>query len=142
MAIQQTVYQPTASQYASAAMHLETPINHIRIDNVRYAIVTSGNSDRVYWLPADGSSCPCIWWEKTRTTCSHLLALELQATMDELAEQPHTFADYRAMYPGCAAGCGQIVDSSRQTFCDDCAAIQEREQRMTAARARVVEAWI
>jgi hypothetical protein len=137
MMAQQTVYQPTASQYASAATHLETPIHHIRIDGQRFAIVTSGNSDHVYWLPADGTSCPCIWWETTRTTCSHLLALELAALEQELAEAP-VMAD---LYTRCArVGCGELTEGTR--LCDEDAAIEERGQRMAAARARVVESWI
>lgn len=132
---------PTPSMWASASTHLEHRIEHIRIDGIRWAVVTSGNSGRVYRLPADASWCPCKWNTETRTRCSHMLSVELQATMDELRSEPvPSFERFRDLYPSCAAGCGQVTEGN--TFCEDCSARREREDRLAAARQRVVEAWL
>lgn len=135
----------TPSQWAAATMHLENRDQWvtIRIEGVRFVIVTSGTSGRVYGLPVDASSCPCKWNTETRTQCSHMLALELAATMDELAEDAAvpTLVSLRSLYPPCMGGCGSVLDSSTQSWCDDCAAIRERSERMAAARRRVIEEW-
>lgn len=100
MAVQAPVYQPTASQMASAATHLDMRNDpdprqrwaNVRIAGVRYVSVTSGNSERKYLVRADADGCECVWYERTLTRCSHMLAVELAATLDELAaaqiEQP------------------------------------------------------
>ena len=122
----QTSYTATPSQFASAAMHLETRIEHVRVDGVRYAVVQSGTSGRVYYVRADASACDdaCIWWTKTRTICSHLLALELAAMEDELRETASvpSLLSLRDLYPGCAAGCGELLDSGFSRLCDRCLA--------------------
>lgn len=145
MAVQSKPITATASQWASARTHLERRIEYVRFEGVRYAIVVSGNSDRVYHLPADASKCPCVWWEIMRTMCAHMLAVELAATMDELAEQPHQLADYAAVYARCAGGCGEAVDYSGER-CWTCLSEQTRREtiasKMAAARRRVAAEWV
>lgn len=132
------VYHPTASQYASAATHLERrgDWRTIRIDGTRYVVMASGNSGRTYILRADGAGCQCIWYQQTGTTCSHMLAVYLAATMDELAEEPVTGA--RDIYTHCV-DCGDLTELIR---CLECGARHERAERLAAARRRVVEEWI
>ena len=83
-----TVTPPTASQWASAATHLEQRASWrtIRIDGTRYVVLTSGNSGRVYIVRADARGCGCRWSQRAATPCSHRLAVELAATLEELAE--------------------------------------------------------
>src|SRR5215207_3565831 len=80
---------PTASQWASAATHLERQADWrtIRIDAVRYVVLQSGNSGRTYILRADAAGCQCVWYQRTGQRCSHMLAVELAALESELAEQ-------------------------------------------------------
>lgn len=84
-----TVYTPTASQLASAALHLErqSEWRYVRITGTRYVVIESGNSGRTYLVRADAAGCSCIWYTRTLTRCSHMLALELGALEDELREQ-------------------------------------------------------
>src|SRR3954470_645037 len=64
----------SASQWASAATHLELrdEWRTVRIDGVRYVVLVSGRSGRVYHVRADAGGCRCRWYEKTRTMCSHM----------------------------------------------------------------------
>ena len=106
----QTSYTATPSQYASAAMHLETRIEHVRVDGQRYAVVQSGNSGRVYIMPADASACDdaCAWYQKTGQRRSHGLAVELAALEDELREtaDPKPCASYIDLFLSCRkSGC-------------------------------------
>src|SRR4051812_22084531 len=66
----------SASQWASASVHLDLRDDWrtVRIDGVRYVVLTSGNSGRVYHVRADGKGCGCKWYERTATRCSHALA--------------------------------------------------------------------
>ncbi len=137
MAIRPPVYHPTPSQYASAATHLamRSEWRTVRIGDVRYVVLVSGNSGRVYYVRADAEGCGCVFYVQTARQCSHMLSVELAAIEDELAEAP-VMAN---LYQRCAAvGCEAICESR---LCDDCAAIEERGQRMAAARRRVVEEW-
>jgi hypothetical protein len=125
---------PTASQFASATTHLErrSEWRTVRIDGVRYISLVSGRSNRVYLARADAAGCSCTWSQTMSSPCSHRIAIELAALEDELAEETTTLAE---LYPRCArVGCGAICENR---LCDDCAAIQERSERLAAARARV-----
>lgn len=144
----------TASQYASAAMHLEMrgDWRTIRIDNVRYVVLVSGTSGRVYWVRADAGarSCRCIWSENSTTPCSHRLAVDLAATEDELREglaslDATAFADYLTatyapLFSRCAGGCGDSVEVTGER-CWACLSEQTRRETMAAARARVLKGW-
>lgn len=154
MATQQA-YQPTASQFAAAHMHLDrrSEWRGVRIAGERYVILPSGRTDHVYTVRADAAGCSCPWSLRTGTECSHRLAVYLAATEDHLADMIDDIdaaiaeafvrlVDMRAELPGCAGGCGQIVPQSNLLFCDDCSAARERQERMAAARRRVVEAWL
>lgn len=93
------VYQPTASQYASAASHLDRSSDwrHFWIDDTRYVSLTSGCSGKRYTVRADARGCSCLWSQKTGAPCSHRVALELAALEADLVEQPR---------PSCwTAGC-------------------------------------
>lgn len=137
------VYQPTASQYAAASTHLEKPITYIRSNGIRYAVVTSGTSGRVYQVRADASACAehCIWWTRTRTQCSHMLAVELSALDDELfAAQvdaalapPSNVSRYDQIMPGCI-DCGDLADGFDKR-CSKCASDAEWNARRDAQRA-------
>lgn len=79
---------PTPSAWASATSHLElrSEWQTVRIGGVRYVILTSGTSGRVYHVRADAAGCLCRWYERTLQQCSHMLAVELAALEDELIE--------------------------------------------------------
>lgn len=142
MAVRTPVYHPTPSQWASAATHLEqrSEWRTVRIDGTRYVVLVSGNSGRTYFVRADAAGCGCLWYAKTQEQCSHMLAVYLSATLDELAESTPVIERLRALYPPCAAGCGAITEGN--LFCDTCSAARERAERLAAARRRVVEAWL
>jgi hypothetical protein len=121
---------PTPSQWASAATHLEgrEDWRSVRIEGVRYVVLTSGRSGRVYHVRADAAGCRCKWYEKTASQCSHMLAVELAALADELAERPAA-----PIFERCRA-CGSLTDGPRR-LCDDCAADQARRLDRAARRA-------
>lgn len=83
------VYTPTASQWASAATHLamRSEWRYVRIGDVRYVVLVSGTSGRVYYVRADARGCGCLWSQKAATPCSHRIAVDLAATEDELVEE-------------------------------------------------------
>lgn len=89
------VYQPTASQFASATVHMERrdEWRTVRIDGVRYVSMVSGRSNRVYLVRADAGGCSCSHYRTTWRTCAHMLAVELAATLDELIEQAAAIED-------------------------------------------------
>ena len=137
---------PTPSQWANAARHMELRDDPqigwrtIHIDDVRYVVMTSAVSGRVHWARADALGCDCLWSQRAATPCSHRLALELAATLVELAESTPIIERLRALYPPCAGGCGNITEGN--AFCDECSAARERAERLAAARRRAIEAWI
>jgi len=137
-------FTATAAQMASALMHLEmrSEWRTVRIGDVRYVVLVSGNSGRVYYVRADGRGCDCVWSQRAATPCSHRVAVELAAIEDELREEyvvgSASLKAMRDLFPGCAGGCGQIVEARDGLWCDDCAAQRERAERMAAARARVL----
>lgn len=81
-------YTATSAQWASATSHLElrSEWQTVRIGGVRYVILTSGTSGRVYHVRADAAGCLCRWYGRTLQQCSHMLAVELAALEDELRE--------------------------------------------------------
>lgn len=136
------VYTATPSQWASAATHLDQreAWRTVRIDGVRYVVLVSGNSGRVYMVRADARGCGCLWSERAATPCSHRLAVELAALEDELAEAavhpspaltPRLTAD--DLWPACAAGCGDLVDRLGET-CWTC--LSNDTRRLDEARRR------
>jgi hypothetical protein len=139
MAIQIPVYHPTPSQWASAAMHLDRrdEWRFFWVSGVRYVALPSGNSGRTYWVRASADGCSCPWYARTLEQCSHMLAVYAQATEQELAEAP-LMAD---LFTRCArVGCTELCEGT--TLCDACSALAERSERMAAARAKVLGAWI
>jgi hypothetical protein len=145
MAIQTTLYSPTPSQWASAAAHLDrrSEWRTYRVDGVRYVVLPSACSGKVYAVRAAADGCGCPFYTRTLNQCSHMLSVYLAATLDELAEDeeaPVSLKDLRNLFPPCAAGCGQVTEGA--LFCEDCSAARERSERMAAARRRVVEAWV
>lgn len=90
-----TSYQPTPSQWASAAMHLDrrSDWRYFRVDGVRYVALPSGRSEHVYRLPVDGTTCDCEWSKRGYPLCSHKLAMELAATEDDLRAAPALLSD-------------------------------------------------
>lgn len=86
--MQSTVYSPTTSQWASATSHMDlrSEWQTVRIGGVRYVILTSGTSGRVYHVRADATGCLCRWYERTLQQCSHMLSVELAALEDDLIE--------------------------------------------------------
>jgi hypothetical protein len=142
------MYQtPTASQYASAACHLDQrpAWRGVRIDGIRYVVLTSGNSGRVHIVRADARGCGCIWSQRGATPCSHRLAVELAALEDDLRESAQTPAPARRLtieelMPACRA-CGGLCE---RDLCSKCAAelaYAERIAAKRAARVKVPEAW-
>ena len=136
------VTAPTASQWASAALHLERRPDwrYIRIDGVRYAVLASGNSGRTYQLRADAAGCSCCWYQKTGTTCSHMLALELDALEIELSDAaidavlgpaPKARPSYADLFPGCR-DCGDLVDGYHDGRCRRCGEDAEWQARRDA----------
>ena len=139
----QTSYTATPGQYASAAMHLELRSEwaYVRINGERYVSMTSGTSGHVYLLRADGRGCACTYYETTGKLCSHALALELATMEDELRETASvpSLASYRDLFPGCAGGCGELVDDggSYSKLCYRCSAEQTFRLEQQSKRERM-----
>jgi hypothetical protein len=125
----------SASQWASAAAHLDLRADWrtVRIDGVRYVVLTSGNSGRVYHVRADAGGCKCRWYEKMATRCSHALAVELAALEDELSAAPAWTVS--ASFPSCRV-CGEATDGARR-LCDRCCAEQTRRLEIASRTAAV-----
>jgi hypothetical protein len=121
-----TLYTATASQYASAASHLDRQADWrvYRFDGVRYVVLVSGCSGKRYSVRADAVACSCPWYEKTLSQCSHMLSVYLQATLEELeteaAYEQQTSKprpSYSDLFPACAEpGCENDPESG-QRFC-------------------------
>ena len=137
----QTSYTPTVSQFASAAMHMELRSEWctVRINGERYVRLESGSSGHVYLLRADARACACAWYEKTGEQCSHMLALELAAMEDELRETASvpSLASYRDLFPGCAGGCGELLDGGYSRLCEHCSAEQTFRLEQQSKRERI-----
>jgi hypothetical protein len=143
MAIQ--ISTPTPSQEASAAMHLDRAAEWrtIRVDGTRYVVLPSGNSGRTYWVRATADGCSCLYYERTGRTCSHMLAVERSAMLEELAENlgiRTVRGRFEDLYPQCRT-CSDSVDRAGER-CLVCLETSERAQRQAAARAQVMEAWV
>ncbi len=115
--------QPTASQFASATVHLERRGEWVYFwrEGVRYVRIISGRSNRLYVLRADSAGCSCAWstnpWSGG-TPCSHRIALELDALEEDLAEA----RDLEQPAPTPAAPTKTIEDlwpTCRVVACDD-----------------------
>ena len=78
----------TDSQRASALAHLDRrdEWRFFWRGDTRYVAMLSGRSNRLYIVRADAGSCSCPWNEKMWQRCAHMLAVELDATEDELRE--------------------------------------------------------
>lgn len=86
-----TSRQPTASQWASATVHLERRDEWLYYwrEGVRYVRIISGRSNRLYVARADADGCSCAWSQNPwsgGTPCSHRIALELDALEEELRD--------------------------------------------------------
>lgn len=89
------VYNPTASQWAAAGMHLERRDEwcYFRSNGVRYVRILSGRSNRLWIARADARGCGCPWSQNMPSPCSHRIALELDALEAELIEQRNADID-------------------------------------------------
>jgi len=124
---------PTASQQASAALHLERRADWrtVRIDGTRYVVLPSGRSTHVYQVRGDAAGCSCPWYLRTGRRCSHMLALELAEAQPVPASKARP--SYDALYPACrTAGCNDVADS-KDGYCDRCASDREWLARRDAA---------
>lgn len=128
----QAVYTP--SQEASAASHLDRQgeWRFYRVDGVRYVALQSGNSGRVYHVRASADGCSCLFYERTGRTCSHMLAVERSAMLEELVEQPARRPSYADLFPKCRT-CSDLVDRAGES-CYACASNEAR--RLDDARRR------
>lgn len=93
----QTSIAPTQSQWASAMTHLEQreEWRFLRISGIRYVSLVSGRSNRVYLARADADGCSCPFYVQTGRQCSHMLAIYLATTEDELREAAEEAAAVR-----------------------------------------------
>jgi hypothetical protein len=141
-----TLYQPTASQFASATAHLERRADWrtYRVDAVRYVALQSASSGTTYSVRADAAGCSCLWYERTGRTCSHMYAVELAALEDELWEAQIDAAlgppapkraSYADLFEACR-DCGDLADGL-DGRCSRCASDAEWEARRDAQRAAV-----
>jgi hypothetical protein len=138
---------PTASQQASAALHLERQADWraVRIDGTRYVILPSGRSGHVYTVRADAAGCSCPWYVRTGQRCSHMLALELSEPRPAPAPTPKR-SRYEDLFPACAGGCGELVERKGER-CYRCVSSEvhrlDVEARMAVKQtARATEAWL
>jgi len=136
---------PTPSQWASASLHLERRYDWriVRIDGERYVVLASATSGHVYAVRADAAGCGCPWYTRMGRQCAHMLALELAATEDELAEQPAPSpkkrASYADLFAACAAGCGELVERKGEA-CYRCASGEAHRLEMARKRELVANA--
>src|SRR3954471_20312039 len=125
---------PTPSQWAAASLHLERRADwrFVHIGGTRYAVVPSGRSGHVYQVRDDAAGCSCPWYTKTGQRCSHMLALELAATADELAEVRPAPQRTATTHRLCLRkACGALLAPEwPYKFCDHC---QERQRAILDA---------
>mgnify|MGYP001582261380 CR=1 FL=1 len=133
---QATILHGTASQRASAEMHLERREDwrYIRVAGTRYVVLPSGHSGSTHWVRDDARGCSCLFYAKTFATCSHMISVRMANEAD--AQQVPSLKSYRDLFPGCAGGCGDLVDGPSQ-FCDRCSSDQAHQQEMAAKRRAV-----
>jgi hypothetical protein len=129
---------PLPGQWEAAALHLARRSEWIdvRISGVRYVVLVSGTSGRIYTVRADARGCLCKFYQSGGRRCSHMLAVELAALEDELAEQasaaaPKPRATYDDLFAACP--CGDLADG-QDGMCSRCASDREWQQRTDAAR--------
>jgi hypothetical protein len=133
-------YQPTASQWASAACHFDRMADwrFVRIAGERYAVIPSGTSGRTYLCRAAADGCSCPWYVRTGRQCAHMLTLELaelELELREAAPDPSSHLTYDALMPACR-DCGDLADGL-DGRCDRCASEREwnaRRELVGAAR--------
>jgi len=104
------VYQPSASQWASATVHLENrdEWRYFRKCGVRYVAIISGRSSRFYVVRADAGGCSCPWGQSPWSfgkPCSHRIAVELAALEADLIESrkqaPKARPTIEELWPSC-----------------------------------------
>lgn len=83
-----TTMIPTASQLASAAMHLDARDSwtYYRMGGVRYVAIQSATSGKTYTVRADGQGCSCRFYAVHQALCSHALAVIEAEHQDRLSE--------------------------------------------------------
>lgn len=138
-----TLYHPTKSQWAAAAMHLDRrdEWRYFRSAGVRYVSIISGRSNRLWIARADADGCGCPWSQNTATPCSHRIALELDALEAELIEARDAAEPVAALFPRCRS-CGSRTD---QQPCDACTSDETRRLetagKVALAGSRYANIW-
>ena len=89
MAIQM-IPNGSPSQQASAQQHLSRrdEWRSVRIGGMRYVVLPSAKSGRVYTVRADGRGCSCPGYTRGLPVCAHMLSVRMD--IEEACEQAVT----------------------------------------------------
>ncbi len=112
-----------------------------------WVIPSRSEAGKAHWTTSFGCTCK---GHRRRGICAHVEAVriweqeqarldaEIDAAIAEALGEVPSLKSLRDLYPPCAGGCGQIIESNL-LWCDDCSAARERAEKLAAARRRVME---
>jgi hypothetical protein len=110
--------------------------------------VPSRSNPKHRWL-ANGAACLCPDYQDRGAMCAHVRAVRLFEAQSQQQEGAATEADptpteavvplkaYRDIFPGCAAGCGDLVERQGER-CYACLQVETRRLDQERKRAAVV----
>jgi hypothetical protein len=118
---------------------LTEPWGAFPVGSVFYG-VPSRSRPNVYHL-ANGVACRCEDYQKNSAMCAHIRAVRIFLAQQEQegsadadpTPAPTSLKSYRDLFPGCVAGCGELVER-RNESCHRCTS--EQVYRLDQARQR------
>lgn len=106
-----------------------------KITGDEFAIFPGSVEGTAWWANFSGCTCPGF---RHRGICAHQLACDLLGEREEASRQAEavpTLASYRDLFPGCVAGCGELVERKNQK-CHRCASNEAYRLEQQAKRER------
>jgi hypothetical protein len=112
-----------------------------KLTGQRFYVVPASNRMTAHWTALDGSGCTCLGYQR-RGLCTHAIAartLHERQAAQQATVAPVSLKSYRDLYPGCIAGCGELVERKNQR-CERCAS--DEAHRLEIARRRELVATL
>ena len=136
-----TVARPiTPAQQRSADALLERSSRWARgirhADSLAFVTFTSSRLSKAgtpvyYYTSADGCTCPGYF---QRGQCCHHIAVLADLEHQDAEARVTALVSYRDLFPGCIAGCGDLVERQNQ-MCYQCGSDELYRQRLADKRA-------
>jgi len=112
-------------------------------DGLTFVTFTSSHLDKdgqpIYYYTSE-RGCTCLGFAN-RGRCCHSIAVLADLEHQAVEERVTPLRAYRDLFPGCAAGCGELVERQNQ-LCYQCASDAVHQQRIASRRATTKEAWL